>query len=88
MNAPQGSVSGRVVDAAGNPVSGATVAVTGATQRHRDIAALTSADGRFNFGNMLPGTYQIAARARNTSRAVDVEVRAGERSTTEIKLDV
>jgi protocatechuate 3,4-dioxygenase beta subunit len=88
MNATQGSISGRVLDAAGLPIAGASVAVSGGSQQHRDIGALTSADGRFRFGNMLPGAYQVSARARNATRAVDVVVSPGQTADAEIRLNV
>jgi protocatechuate 3,4-dioxygenase beta subunit len=88
MNAAQGSISGRVVDAAGQPIAGASVAVSGSSQPHRDIGAMTSTDGRFRFGNMLPGTYQIAARAKNVTGTVDVVVTSGQTADAEIRLDV
>jgi uncharacterized membrane protein YvbJ len=49
---------------------------------------MTSTDGRFRFGNMLPGTYQIAARAKNVTGTVDVAVTSGQTANAEIRLDV
>ncbi|MEM9801361.1 MAG: sigma-70 family RNA polymerase sigma factor [Planctomycetota bacterium] len=66
LDLPSGGMEGRVLDAAGDPVEGAWVThqlVGGGTQRHvlrlADDVAQTEADGAFQFGGLLPGTYQI-----------------------------
>jgi protocatechuate 3,4-dioxygenase beta subunit len=82
-----GSIAGRVVDAAGRPVTGASVAVTGGSQPHRDIAAVTSDDGRFHFGRMLPGAYRLAARARQSQQSAEVVVAPDTEVAVEIRLD-
>jgi protocatechuate 3,4-dioxygenase beta subunit len=85
--AGQGSIAGRVVDGAGRPIAGATVAVTGGSQPYRDIAAVTKADGRFHFGRMHPGQYRLAARAKDELRSADVVVAADQQADVEIRLD-
>jgi protocatechuate 3,4-dioxygenase beta subunit len=87
MKAGNGSIAGRVVDASGNPVGGASVAVTGSIQPHRDIAAITSSDGSFHFGGMQPGSYRLAARARQLHRSADVVVPDNAEIDVEIRLD-
>jgi protocatechuate 3,4-dioxygenase beta subunit len=81
-----GSIAGRVVDAAGKPVEGASVAVTGSVTPHRDIAAITNADGRFHFGSMQPGPYRLAARARGSQQSADVVVAAGTEAHVDLRL--
>lgn len=58
-------VEGRVLDADGNPVTGAIVA---STQRPdtlftsvRDFVAITDADGRYRTGQLAPGTWHLVA---------------------------
>lgn len=87
MTTGHGSIAGRVVDASGKPVAGASVAVTGSLQPHRDIAAITSSDGSFRFGGMQPGSYRLAARARQSQQSADVVVPANAEVGVEIRLD-
>lgn len=87
MSAEHGSISGRVVNAAGAPVVGASVAISGSSQPHRDIAAITASDGRFHFGRMQPGAYRVAARAQQSRRSTDVVVPANAEVDVEIRLD-
>jgi len=51
-----GGITGQVVDAAGLPVSGATVAVPGQS-------TVTAQDGLFRFANLSPGSYNITGSA-------------------------
>ncbi|MEU4426898.1 carboxypeptidase-like regulatory domain-containing protein [Actinoplanes sp. NPDC024001] len=55
-----GSISGRVLDPNGVPLSGATVSITAGPGPNDDIAALTGPDGRFSLGNLNPGRYEVA----------------------------
>lgn len=87
MSTPLGSISGRVLGSGGVPVPGATVAVVSGSQPHRDIAAVTSADGTFRLGGMRPGEYRVEARARGSVRSADVVVSAGASADVEIRLD-
>jgi Carboxypeptidase regulatory-like domain len=81
-----GSIAGRVVDTGGQPVTGASVAVTGSSQPHRDIAAITASDGRFHFGSMEPGAYRLAARLKGSRQSADVLVPDGSQVDVEIRL--
>jgi hypothetical protein len=81
-----GLIAGRVVDAAGNSVSGATVAVTSAVQPARDIAAITTDDGVFRLGGMRPGSYVIEARKGISVASAQVDVTAGGPAFVEITL--
>jgi hypothetical protein len=81
-----GTVEGRVVDATGAPVSGATVAVAAATRPTRDIAAVTTAEGRFRLGGLLPGTYELQAWHGRISGGTRVDVAAGLSTPAEIRL--
>lgn len=87
MSRPSGSIAGRVLDATGAPVSGATVAVTGGLQPFRDIAAVTSGDGSFRLGAIQPGQYQLGIHARGKAGTAAVVVMAGAQSDVEIQLD-
>jgi Ca-activated chloride channel family protein len=55
--ADRGTLTGVVLDAAGRPLAGAVVRLTGPTPR----VAESDARGAFTFADLLPGTYQIRA---------------------------
>jgi hypothetical protein len=81
-----GIISGRVVDAAGAPVQGATVAITAGPGPVSDIASRTDANGHFEIGNLEPGTYSLDVRlAGQASLSVKVEVVDGQRSELVIR---
>lgn len=86
MNGNRGSIAGRVVDQAGAPVAGASVAVHAGPGPVDDIAALTDADGRFRLGNLSPGRYQLAVfGAGNAEAGAQVDVGDGGASEVEIR---
>ena len=87
MSTTLGAISGRVLRRGGAPVSGATVAMVGSAQPHRDIAAVTGTDGSFRFGSVAPGSYRVEARASGRVGAADVVVAAGTPAAVEILLD-
>lgn len=86
MSAPLGGIAGRVLAADGTPAAGATVAIVGGTQAHRDIAAIAAGDGRFHFGGLPPGQYRVEARAKGKSAAADVVVPEGADAQVEVRL--
>jgi len=87
MSGP-GAIVGRVVDGLGKPVHGATVALTESPEPHPDVAALTAADGRFQFRHLPPGAYRLAVNAPNSRRSnAQVWVEAGTEASVEINLD-
>lgn len=69
MTASKGSIAGKVVDAAGGAIAGATVALVSGSQPFPDIAVITAADGTFLLGGILAGTYGLEAR-RGTVRGL------------------
>lgn len=76
MSATSGSITGRVIDAEGQPVSGATVAITGGTQPFPDIAAVTNSQGAFRFGGMQPGSYDLEVHKGTATGQAQVVVSA------------
>jgi protocatechuate 3,4-dioxygenase beta subunit len=80
----QGSIVGRVVDAAGRPIAAARVVIVGGDQPFREIGAVTDAGGNFRFGAMLPGAYRLAAHSQNRSGSAHVVVHAGQQSDMEV----
>jgi len=54
----QGSITGLVTDASGAAVVGATVTLTDMGTSHK-TTQLSRSDGRFQFVNLVPGTYQV-----------------------------
>jgi len=73
-----GSISGRVIDAQGLPVPGASVTVT-TPQGTRDFTS--DSDGRFFAPFLTPGVYEItvALSGFRTLDRKDIEVRLGQR---------
>lgn len=58
------AIAGRVVDAQGIPVRGATVSIVRSPAGHADIAALTDQDGAFSLPAQDAGDYLLEARPR------------------------
>ncbi len=82
-----GSILGRVIDATGTPVVGASVAVSDSPLPVSDIAVLTGVDGRFSRGNLAPGSYTFTAHnARYVPGEADVIIMANQQSEVEIRL--
>src|SRR5664279_1276626 len=63
---PQSAISGRVVDAAGQPIEHIPLRLTSRTLRegrkHWESRGMTESDedGHFRFPNLMPGTYYLA----------------------------
>ncbi|MEW2413145.1 carboxypeptidase regulatory-like domain-containing protein [Streptomyces sp. NPDC046866] len=57
------TLGGVVLDAHGDPVAGAAVALAGGPGPYPDVAALTGADGRFSFAVSTAGVYTVQCRA-------------------------
>ena len=69
-----GAIEGTVVSESGGPIEDARVLITGASPRHRDIAALTDAHGRFRFDDLTPGNYRLRALSDAHGEAEDSTV--------------
>jgi protocatechuate 3,4-dioxygenase beta subunit len=82
----RGSIVGRVVTAAGAPVPGATVVIAEGDQPYPEIGAITDAGGAFRFGQILPGSYRLAAHLQQRSGSSHLVVREGQQADTEIRL--
>lgn len=85
----RGKITGRVVDANGSPVSGASVTVTDVS-RAAATTLTTNADGLFDAPYLRPGLYQVLVEASGFKKALrdKVEVAINETSTLAITLDV
>src|SRR5262245_35203216 len=85
----RGKITGRVVDANGSPVSGASVKVTDVS-RAATTTLTTNADGLFDAPYLRPGVYQVLIEASGFKKALrdKVEVAINETSTLTITLDV
>ena len=86
MSLATGSIAGRVFDAGGNPVAGATVAIASSSQPHRDIAAITTGDGVFRLGGLRPGAYVLEGRHGTSRGGAHVKVGVGVPTDVEIRL--
>src|SRR5690349_11299739 len=85
----RGKITGRVVDANGSPVSGASVTVTDVS-RAAATTLTTNADGLFDAPYLRPGLYQVLVEASGFKKTLrdKVEVAINETSTLAITLDV
>jgi hypothetical protein len=82
------TVSGTVLDAAGQPVAQARVYFASAPGPVPDVAALTGADGRFELAARGRGVYEVACSTDTQGSAqVRVELGAG-RGVTGLRLVV
>lgn len=89
MSSNAATLSGIVLDAAGQPVAGARVYLVGAPGPVPDMAVLTGADGRFVLGAARAGRYEVAcstdaagaasASVKVGARGAQVELRLGTR---------
>jgi hypothetical protein len=75
---PAGGIAGQVTTRSGKPVVGATLMIVGESPDHLDIAAVTGASGRYSFGDLTPGEYDIQANAGSRLQTQHVRVRSGE----------
>lgn len=75
-NGSGATVLGQVVDAGGRASSGKTVelVLNGAVIS----VAVTTADGRFTFNSIAPGTYQVRTMVNNQPAGVQLSLKAGE----------
>jgi hypothetical protein len=83
-----GALRGRVVDAAGAVVVGASVKIVDASGAER--AAQTNSDGAFSFANLAPGRYAVRAASAGFApyENAAVEIVAGRSATLDIDLSV
>jgi hypothetical protein len=79
-------IAGTVLDATGKPVAQARVYLTSAPGPIPDIAAMTSADGRFVLSAPRPGTYRIAADSDARGHGETETTVAANDVTVEIRL--
>lgn len=82
--ATQATLSGRVTEAdGGRPVESAQVFIVGTT-----IGQLTSADGRYVFRNLAPGTVQVRVmRVPYQAQTRTVTLAAGQETTLDVALE-
>jgi hypothetical protein len=78
-------VAGRVLDAAGAPVAGATISFVSAPGPVPDIAGLSAPDGRFVLDAPRPGRYVIAAHDAEGEGA-EVAVDVGDVPPAEVEI--
>jgi len=73
----QGSVSGRVLDQSGDPISGARVSATSLAQAGSPRTATSGADGHYLLSPLPPGRYRLSAEAAGFERAARSPVVVG-----------
>ena len=86
----RGLLSGRVLDATDGVVPGASVTITATTPPHNRRTVLTDREGRYEFGDVTPGTYDVTAElfgfAPVIARAIDI-VAAERVRTLDLRLE-
>ena len=75
------TIGGRVTDAAGAGIAGASVVVV-----ERGLAARTDAAGRYALGTLPAGTYTLRARAGSQDRSITVTVPAESGASYNVQL--
>ncbi len=89
--ATSGTISGTVVDPAGNVVSGATVTARNTDTGVSASSITTTNDGTFVFSNLRPGTYSVTTSTPSgfkTKTITEVAVRLGVDTPLRIDLEV
>lgn len=89
--ATSGTISGTVVDPAGNVVSGATVTAKNTDTGISASSITTSNDGTFVFSNLQPGTYSVTTTTPSgfkTKTITEIAVRLGVDTPLRIDLEV
>lgn len=89
--ATTGSISGTVVDPAGNVVSGATVTAKNEATGVSSGSFSTTGDGQFVFSNLNPGLYSVTvstASGFKTKTTTGVTVRLGLETPLRVALEV
>ncbi|HEX6883671.1 MAG TPA: carboxypeptidase-like regulatory domain-containing protein [Planctomycetota bacterium] len=85
-----GSIAGKVLDTAGQPVKDASLFVRDASGRLLDRFSMTtsSADGTFEYKGLAPGEYVVSARGKSLAslESAPVRVEAGEKASVELTL--
>jgi len=71
-----GEIQGRVLNAQGGPVAGATVTV-GASHEPTQAKAVTAADGSYVIPNLEPGVYAVTVSTANGQQVLRQEVTVG-----------
>lgn len=74
----KGTLIGRVTDAQGQPVVDAAAIIAGSSPSHKDIAALTNAEGEFTYYGLISGIYTIIINAEGyTPKSEQVRIETG-----------
>ena len=82
-----GTISGRLIDAQGLAVPGATVTITGPQGARTTV---TDSAGRFSVPFLVPGTYSVRAELQGFKAVEqkDIVVRLGQTADLNLKMDV
>jgi hypothetical protein len=85
--ATKGAIGGKVLDATGAVVPGASITVSGATGERTTVS---NAVGDFEVGNLIPGTYTVKAELSGfrTISVSNVEVFVGKTTALRLTLEV
>jgi tetratricopeptide (TPR) repeat protein len=76
--AQSGAVKGKVVDAQGQPVEGATITIQSAESATRRHETKSNKKGEFFQIGLAPGQYKVSAEKDKLSQSFDIRVRLGD----------
>ena len=93
MNSPRGirapntgAIAGQVTTTRGEPIVDAVVMITSSSPDHKDIAALTSEQGKYRFDDLIPGNYTVLANTEHGVQTRQAHVDVGQTTCLDFSL--
>jgi tetratricopeptide (TPR) repeat protein len=86
VSAQTGAVKGKVVDAKGEPIDGATIVIQSTESAARKHQTKTNKKGEFFQIGLSPGNYKVSAEKEKLFQSYDVRIRLGDPITVNFQL--
>lgn len=84
---PSYKISGTVRKRDGSIEAGAIVAIVESSEPHRDVAAITTANGTFQLSGLRPGQYVLEARKGSQLASARVSISENSQTVVEFVFD-